>query len=160
VKEGEVVVDMFAGVGPYSILIAKLQPHSKVYAVDLNPSAVKYLKENILANKVADRVIPLLGDARKFSQGELRGTANRIIMNLPSEAELYLDSALKVLKSSGGLVHFYEFTDREASLNSVTERFRTAVLAAGRKVHSFRYHKVIREIAPSRVQVALDAEIE
>jgi len=160
VKEGEAVVDMFAGVGPYSVLIAKYQPHSRVYAVDLNPSAVKYLKENVLANEVPDRVIPLLGDAREFSLGELRGTADRVIMNLPSEAEHYLDSAVKALKRTGGLIHFYEFINREASLNSVAEKFRTTVLAAGREVRSFRYSRVIREIAPSRVQVALDAEID
>lgn len=160
VKEDEVVVDMFAGVGPYSILAAKLQPRSRVYAVDINPSAVKYLKENILANEVADRVIPLLGDARELSRNVLHGAADRVIMNLPSESQHYLDAALHVLKSTGGLVHFYQFTQRGVGLDSVTEQFRTLVAAQKREVQSFKYSKVIREIAPSRVQVALDALIK
>jgi tRNA (guanine37-N1)-methyltransferase len=160
VKEDEVVVDMFAGVGPYSILAAKLQPRSRVYAVDINPSAIKYLKENILANEVADRVIPLLGDARELSRSILHGVADRVIMNLPSEAQQYLDSALHVLKSTGGLIHFYQFIQRGERFASVTEQFRTLVAAQRREVQSFRYGKVIREIAPSRVQVALDALID
>jgi len=61
VKENEVVVDMFAGVGPYSILIAKLQPTSRVYSIDINPSAIRYLEANTFGNRVADRVAPLLG---------------------------------------------------------------------------------------------------
>jgi tRNA G37 N-methylase Trm5 len=78
-------------------------------------------------------------------------------MNLPSEAEHYLDAALHALKGTGGLVHFYQFTQRGAGLDSVKEQFRTSVAAQKREVQSFMYSKVIREIAPSRVQVALDA---
>jgi tRNA (guanine37-N1)-methyltransferase len=159
VKEEEVVVDMFAGVGPYSILVAKLQPHSRVYAVDINPSAIKYLKENILANEVADRVIPLLGDARELSRSVLHGAADRVIMNLPSEAPHFLDAALHVLKSTGGVVHFYQFAERGAGLENVIEQFRALAAAEKREVQSFKYSKAIREIAPSRVQVALDALI-
>jgi tRNA (guanine37-N1)-methyltransferase len=160
VAQGEIVVDMFAGVGPYSILIAKLQPNSKVYAVDLNPSAVKYLKENILANDVADRVIPLLGDSRELSRTELQGIADRVIMNLPSEAERHLDGALRILKPTGGHVHFYRFTERNVDLNSVKENFKKTVLALDRSVRAIDYCNAVREISPSRVQVAVDASIE
>jgi tRNA (guanine37-N1)-methyltransferase len=160
VKENEIVVDMFAGVGPYSILVAKLQPRSKVYAIDINPLAIKYLKENILANEVADRVIPLSGNARDFSQSELHGVADRVIMNLPSEAQHYVDAALHLLKRTGGLIHFYQFAQRGEKLDSLQKQFRSLVVAQKRKVQSFKYSRVIREIAPNRVQVALDALIK
>jgi tRNA (guanine37-N1)-methyltransferase len=160
VAEGEVVVDMFAGVGPYSILIAKLQPNSKVYAVDLNPSAVKYLKENVLANEVADRVTPVQGDARELSRSALHGIADRVIMNLPSEAEHYVDAALHILKCAGGHIHFYRFTERDINLNSVKEQFKKSVSAQERSVLSFDYCDIVREISPSRVQVAVDAFIK
>ena len=65
VNKGETVVDMFAGVGPYSILIAKGGKAKKVYAVDVNEDAVKYLKENIEANHVGTVVEAVLGDAKK-----------------------------------------------------------------------------------------------
>jgi len=160
VAKGEVVVDMFAGAGPYSILIAKLQPYSKVYALDINPFAIKYLKENVLGNKVADRVIPTLGDARESSKGVLYNAVDRVVMNLPSEAEHYLDVAAHVLKRTGGQVHFYQFTSRDVSLDSVREHFRQSLLAENRKVQTFTYCKVVREISPSKVQVAIDAFIE
>lgn len=157
VKKGEWVVDMFAGVGPYSILIANQQPQSKVYSVDLNPAAIKYLKENTLTNGVADRVIPMLGDARRLAGKELRGIANRIIMNLPSEARNYLDAAMQILKDEGGMMHYYTFAGRGVSTDIIRDSFRSAVENQKRKVESFRFCRVIKEIAPTRVQVAIDA---
>jgi len=157
VREGEVVVDMFSGVGPYSILIARLQPYSKVYALDINPSAVRYLKENILANKVVDRVIPILGDARESSKNALYGTADRVIMNLPSRAQQYLDVASHIVKLAGGHIHYYQFISRDANLDAVIEYFRESVLAQNRKVEALSYCKVVREVSPSRVQVAIEA---
>jgi len=158
VSKSDVVVDMFAGVGPYSILIAKLQPHSRVYALDINPSAIKYLKENIMANKVADRVVPTLGDAREASV-RLFGTADRVIMNLPSAAEHYLDTASNTLKRAGGHIHFYQFVSRDTKLETVRQNFEKSLLAQNREVQTFGYCDVVREISPGRVQVAIDASV-
>jgi tRNA (guanine37-N1)-methyltransferase len=160
VGEGDVVVDMFAGVGPYSILIAKLQPHSRVYALDINSSAINYLKENILTNGVADRVTPLLGDARQLSRGMIQAIADRVIMNLPSDAENYLDAASRILKGEGGYVHFYCFARRGVDLASVREHFKTALSAQRRRVQRFSCCNVVREISPSLVQVAIDVLVK
>jgi len=160
VLAGDVVVDMFAGVGPYSILIAKLQPHAKVYALDINPRAIQYLKENVLANGVADRVFPSLGDARTIAQGVLHGVADRVIMNLPSEAEHFLDAASLILKDTGGYIHFYCFAERGVNLAAVKEYFRASVLAQKRTVQSFIDCNVVREISPTRVQIAIGALVE
>lgn len=153
----ESVVDMFAGVGPYSILIARQQPTSTVYSVDINPSAVMYLKENIFANRVADRVIPMLGDVKELAQMKLRGIANRVIMNLPSEASSYLSAASLILKGEGGMIHFYAFAGRDENLETMVKSFRLTVESQGRKLESVRFCKVIKEVAPNRVQVAIDA---
>jgi tRNA (guanine37-N1)-methyltransferase len=157
VTPGEVVVDMFSGVGPYSILIAKLQPKSRVYAIDINPNATKYLRENILANGVADRVIPLQGDARTLSRSVLQGSTDRVIMNLPSEAEHYLDVASDTLRPAGGHIHFYQFINRGVELKSVREYFEKSLLERNRSVQNYGYCNVVREISPSRVQIAIDA---
>ncbi len=66
VQEGETVVDLFAGVGPFSILIAKNHMSTKIYAIDVNPDAVEFLKKNIRLNRVENRVFPILGDARQI----------------------------------------------------------------------------------------------
>jgi tRNA (guanine37-N1)-methyltransferase len=157
VVPGESVVDMFAGVGPYSVLIAKLQPSSTVYAVDINPAAVKYLKENAFANHVADRVLPLLGDVKVLARKGLQGLANRVIMNLPTEAANYLPAASQILRDAGGIIHFYSFSPREQKIDAVLNSFRSIVEEQNRKVELVRFCKVIREVAPNRVQVAIDA---
>ena len=160
VMRDEVVVDMFAGVGPYSVLIARLQPDSKLYSVDINPSAIRYLRENALANDVADRLVPLLGDARDLSRCKLLNLADRVIMNLPSEALSYLDASAQILRDRGGVIHFYEFVERGANLNLIKEQFQTTIEARHRRVKSYNYVNVIREVAPNRVQVAIDAVIQ
>lgn len=159
-EKGEVVVDMFAGVGPYSILTAKLQPDAKLYALDINPSAIKYLKRNIMTNKVADRVIPIPGDARVSSRSVPPDTTDRVIMNLPSAAEQFLDVASHVLKRAGGHIHFYQFASRDESLDTLKEHFEKSIVAQNRKVEIFSYCNVVREISPAMVQVAIDAFVE
>ena len=47
VGRGEIVVNMFAGVGCFSIIIAKHSPARRVYSIDLNPAAVQLMQENI-----------------------------------------------------------------------------------------------------------------
>jgi tRNA (guanine37-N1)-methyltransferase len=57
VTQGEVVVNMFSGVGCFSILIAKASG-SKVYSIDVNPTAYECMQENVRLNRVINRVIP------------------------------------------------------------------------------------------------------
>ena len=63
VSKGEVVVDMFAGIGPFSVTIARHAKPSIVYAIDINPEAVTLMRENISLNRVPG-IVPILGDAR------------------------------------------------------------------------------------------------
>ena len=65
VKKGETVVDLFAGVGPFAIPIAKKIKNVQVYAIDVNPDAIALLKRNIAVNRAEKQVVPFLGDARK-----------------------------------------------------------------------------------------------
>lgn len=160
VRAHETVLDMFAGVGPYSILIAKNQPTSRVYSIDINPDAFRYLKENILANGVADRVIPILGDAREATARQLKGVASRVIMNLPSEARNFLEAAARALTPESGTLHYYAFASRTDDLDTIKKSIRATIGSTGRIVHSFSFCRIIKEIAPSRVQVAIDVQVK
>jgi tRNA (guanine37-N1)-methyltransferase len=159
VQSGETVMDLFAGVGPFSVLIGKRISNVKVYAVDLNPDAVELLKINVRVNRVENRVFPILADARQISKGKLKGVANRIIMNLPETAIEFIDVSSQVIKSEGGLVHFYAFVRSPDSIEDLKNRFCKAVEASGRMVETFLYAKSIRETAPFESQVVLDAKI-
>jgi len=159
VQPGETVVDMFAGVGPYSILVAKKQPLSTVYAVDANPSAFKFLVSNILANRVLSSVRPMMGDARKVVGSNLSKTADRVIMNLPGSALEFVDVACSSIKERGGIIHFYSFESAENPHGTATERLKERVEASGRELKSISTVRIVKEIAPYRVQVAVDARV-
>jgi len=105
VKRGEVVADLFAGVGPYAILIAKKSKCKKVIANDINRSAVRLLKENARLNKVEEKMEISCGDAKK-----MKIKADRFIMNIPLFSEDFLGLAFSSVRE--GIVHFYYFYSR------------------------------------------------
>jgi tRNA (guanine37-N1)-methyltransferase len=158
VQKGETVVDLFAGVGPFSILIAKKNADARVYAVDINPEAIEFLKKNIRLNKVENRVIPIQGDAKQAVEERLLGVADRVIMNLPEKAIEFVDTACKAVKPTGGTVHYYAFIRLPDTLENEQRRFSEAAEKAGRKV-DFLSAKTVRATAPYEWQVVLDAKI-
>jgi tRNA (guanine37-N1)-methyltransferase len=159
VQKGETVVDLFAGVGPFSVLIAKNNAEAKVYAVDMNPDAIELLERNIRLNRVENRVIPIQGDARQAVEERLMGVADRVIMNLPEKAIEFVDTACKAIKPAGGTAHYYAFIRLPDSLENAQLRFSEAVEKTGRKVDAFLFAKTVRETAPYEWQVVLDARI-
>ncbi len=107
VQPGEVVMDMFAGIGPFSIMIAKSRSPKIVYAIDMNPAAIEFMRENIALNRVQG-IEPILGDAR--DEVKKLEKADRIIMNLPHDASNYVPDALGALRP-GGIIHYYEIME-------------------------------------------------
>jgi len=160
VKENETVIDMFSGVGPFSILIAKRHRNVRVYAIDVNPDAVHYLKTNITANSVEKKVVPILGDARQVVEEMLKGVADRVIMNLPEKALEYVDVACEAVKAEGGIMHYYAFTSAPEPLETVKNRLIEAVKQTGRGVEKVLLAKTVRLTAPYTWQVVIDAEIQ
>jgi tRNA (guanine37-N1)-methyltransferase len=159
VRENETVVDMFSGVGPFSILIAKKHSNVRVYAIDVNPDAVYYLKTNITVNRVEKKVIPILGDARQVVEETLKGVADRVIMNLPEKALEYVDVACAALKAEGGIMHYYEFTSAPEPLETAKNRLIEAVKHTKRSVEKILLARTVRLVAPYTWQVVVDAEI-
>ena len=159
VKEDETVVDLFAGVGPFSILIAKTHENVKVYAIDVNPQAVEFLKKNVRLNRVEGQVHSILGDAKQIVKQRLSGVADRVIMNLPEKAIEFVDAACEAIKPTGGIVHFYSFVDASNTLENVKLHFIDAVEKSGRKVEKILFSRFVRATAPYEWQAVLDAKI-
>ena len=159
VQEGETIVDLFAGVGPFAVLIAKNHRTVKVYALDINPDAVELLERNVRLNRVQSRVFPILGDARQVVHDKLSGVADHAIMNLPENAIDFVDVACEAVKPEGGLVHFYSFVRMPDSVDALKTLFTEAVENTGRKVVRFLFAKAVRETAPYQWQIVLDAKI-
>ena len=106
VKGNEIILVMFSGVGPYSIVIAKNRNPKEVYSIEINPTACEYQKENILSNKI-DNIKLFKGDVSKIVP-KLKKKFDRILMPLPRGAEAYLGIALKAAKKNS-IIHFYDF---------------------------------------------------
>jgi tRNA (guanine37-N1)-methyltransferase len=162
IQKREVVLNMFAGVGCYSIFIAKHSEPMKVYSVDVNPSAVQYLHENIRLNRVADVVIPIQRDAKKVAEKELQNVADRVLMPLPERAYEYLDYAHLALKPTGGWIHYYGFEYAKKNENPV-EKAETKVSEKIRRLCSnfqVEFGRIVRPIGPRWYQVVLDIHVK
>ncbi len=145
VKPDETVIDMFAGVGPFSILIAKCAKH--VIAIDKNPDAILFLRKNVEQNSMTNIEI-IQGDVREVAV-DLKGRADRVIMNLPHKASEFLKEAIGMLRS-GGMIHYYDIRhedDFEEAIHIIQEvAVRSGVgikVLNTRKVHSYAPHKYI-----------------
>lgn len=160
VVEGETIVDMFAGVGPFSILIAKLHRNVRVYAIDINPDAIGYLEKNLRINRVEDKVIPILGDAREIIQTRLRNVADRVIMNLPEKAIEYIDVACIALKPSDGIIHYYGFEDGSYALEKAEAKVIEGIVKAGRIFDKVLSSRIVKEVAPYRWHIAIDVKVD
>jgi tRNA (guanine37-N1)-methyltransferase len=160
VKDGETVVDFFAGVGPFAIPIAKKHKNVRVYAVDMNPDAIALLKRNLAVNRAEKQVVPLLGDARQVVKKQLSGKADRVIMNLPETALEFVDVACEALKPEGGIMHYYGFVKDSKPLETAKVRLTEAVSRNSRQVNNFLLAKTVREVAPYTWQVVVDAQIQ
>ncbi len=172
----EEVIDMFAGVGPFSIQIAKLAPQSHVTAIDANPDAIRYLRENIELNGLRN-VEAIEGDIREIYE-RFRNKADRIIMNLPKSAYLFLREALSMLNPIGGIIHFYDLesaysdvTDEEtksheieiAAINKAKAKLAAKVKEAGDEFHfrslEIRDARKVKTYAPYAYIIGIDAAI-
>ena len=111
VRKGERVLVMFAGVGPYAIVIARLSEPSEVVGVELNPEAVRYFQENIRMNRVDGVVKAIQGDVREVVP-KLEGRFDRIVMPAPYNADEFFHLALPKIKTNG-FIHFYTFAGEE-----------------------------------------------
>jgi tRNA (guanine37-N1)-methyltransferase len=158
VKPNETVVNVFAGVGCFSIIIAKHASTAKVFSIDVNPTAIQFMRENIMLNRVYGNVIPLLGDSKVIIQRQLRQAADRVLMPLPDKAFEYLPYALSALKTSGGWMHYYGFEHAARTENPV-EKTKLKVpekLSSLNVAFEFPFSRVVRTVGPNWYQIVLD----
>lgn len=150
VKNGEIIVDMFCGVGPFVMDIAR---HREVliYAIDINPDAVYYLKKNMELNHVEKKVIPILGDVDHVLS-EQNISADRVIMNLPGTAYKFLDKAVELIKP-GGVINYYEFSsDFDTPIQRIID-------AAGPRKVEILNKRHVKSRSPGVWHMGIDARI-
>lgn len=157
VVNGETVVNMFAGVGTFSIIIAKSKG-ARVFSIDNNPKAFELMIENVAMNRLNGRVIPILADAKEAAS-ELDRSADRVLMPLPELAEAYLGEAVRML-SGKGWIHVYTH-EMGGSKAEAMERAKTKILKSAEMFcETTRCEgKVVRSIGRRSYQVVLDMQV-
>jgi len=161
VQANETVANMFAGVGSFSILMAKYGRAENVYSIDVNPSAVKFMRENIRLNRVQGQVVPILGDAKQVIVENLQNRVDRVVMPLPEKAYEYLDYAVMALKPTGGWIHYYDFehsSKREDPVEKVKTKIAEKLQSLGREF-TISLGRVVRSTGPNWYQVVLDVQL-
>ena len=103
VEDNEVVLDMFAGIGYFSIPIGVHSNAKHIYSIEINPNSYFYLCENIKLNKL-DNITPILGDCMVHAP---KYKADRIVMGYVKTTHHYLNVAINSL-NEGGILHYHE----------------------------------------------------
>src|SRR5215208_5555049 len=159
IKNNEIIVNMFAGIGTYSIILAKKNPDCIVYSIDSNPDANDLCIINSKLNKVQDRVIPILGNARAIISSQLKGKATRVLMPLPEQAAEFIDSAIMALENNKGIIHYFAHIKAKNKLHALEE----GKLNCHNNFQFYQYkiicERVIREVGPRIYQTVFDLEI-
>jgi tRNA (guanine37-N1)-methyltransferase len=161
VEPGETVVNMFAGAGCFSIITAKYSGAAKVFSIDVNSAAVRFMMENIRLNRVYDKVTPLLGDSKEIVTSRLQHIADRVLMPLPEKALEYLPSAVSALKKTGGWIHYYGF-EHAAKNESPIEKAELKVTEALDALDvDFEppFFRVVRSTGPNWFQLVADVHV-
>lgn len=157
VKSGEKVLALFAGVGPYALVIAKNSPCAKVIAIELNPHAARLMRDNVKRNKLEGKIEAVQGDVKKTVPKRCRRWADRITMPLPHTGEDFLEAALAGA-ADDCIVHFYAFAPIEDLYSRVSRVAREKCAAAGLKCRLIG-RRVVRPYAPRVSQVVVDFKV-
>ncbi|MHA2007429.1 MAG: class I SAM-dependent methyltransferase [Promethearchaeota archaeon] len=164
IYKNEVIVDMFTGVGPFSIQIAKLNP-VKIYAFDLNPHAYIYLQKNLSLNKLKGKIFPYNIDVRDLINplnqiGKiLHNSVDRLIMNLPENSMNFIDILCFLMKKSGGILHFYYFSDKPNPIEKTIEALKIKLIEFKYTIHRILQSRIVKSYSPGKELIVIDASL-
>jgi len=153
-NNNEVVVDMFAGIGYFSIPIAVYSKPKKNFAYDINPDAYHYLCENIRLNNVQNIVIPVFDDNRNANEN----IADRVVMGYLKNTKDFLPKAFKILKKSGGVIHYHENYPNKLLPEKPFENVKKIAEKHGKTVKLLGFRNV-KSYSPGVSHVVLDVKV-
>lgn len=156
VQDGEIVINMFGGVGMFSIIAAK-RKKCTVYNIDINPIAANLCEKNIELNKLAGKIISIQGDAAQIVEERLKDKGDRVLMLLPERSDEFLSSAISATKSNG-IIHYYSHihADKKSQAAKNSEKHYQDISPVKSKI---LYSKIVRAVGPRYYQTVVDVRI-
>ncbi len=157
VNENETIINMFAGVGMFSIMAAK-KNKCLVYSIDINPVASDLCEKNISRNKMVGTVISINGDAAQVVKEQLQNKGDRTLMLLPERSDEFLQSAIDATKS-GGIIHYYSHIHAETknAAGKLSEEHYLEVTPVESEILN---SKIVRAVGPRYYQTVVDVKIK
>ena len=152
VKNNEVILVMFSGIGVYPIVISKNSKPKSIEAVEINHVAVDYALDNLKLNKVKNIKL-FQGNVKKIVP-KLKYKFDRVVMPAPKNAENYLSLIKNKIKKKT-IIHFYDFCNEKEFPDNVIKKI---------KKH-FKKIKILRivkcgNISPYNYRVCVDFQVK
>tara|TARA_B100001964_G_scaffold180772_1_gene199826 strand:- start:3855 stop:4691 length:837 start_codon:yes stop_codon:yes gene_type:complete len=156
IQDGEIITNMFAGVGMFSIMAAK-KKKCTVFSLDINPMASKLCEKNIEQNKLAGNIISINGDASEIIKEQLMDKSDRTLMVLPERSDEFLESAINTTKN-GGIIHYYSHihADKKSDAGKLSEEHFLQISPIQSEILT---SKIVRPVGPRYYQTVVDVKI-
>ncbi len=155
IKKGDVVLVMFAGVAPYSVVIAKNSKAKKVFSNEINREANKYAEMNIKMNKVRDKVELVSGDIKRIAQ-KIKQKFDVIVMPRPQLKDTFLEDAFKLSKK-GTRIYYYDFCKTD-EIDSIIEKIKNEAKKSRKKIKILNMKRA-GELAPYKIRLRVDFQV-
>jgi tRNA wybutosine-synthesizing protein 2 len=152
---GETVVDMFAGIGYFTLPMAVHSRPRKIVAIEINPVAYGYLVENVRLNGVDGIVEPVLGDCAVSAPKDV---ADRVVMGYVGTTDQYLDAGIAALRP-GGALHYHQTVPEKLYPQELEKDLTEAAKRAGRKIKIERCARV-KKYSPGMLHAVVDARVD
>jgi tRNA (guanine37-N1)-methyltransferase len=156
VQNGEHILNMFAGIGTFSIVIAKGK-ECVVESIDKNPKAIALAIQSLGFNKhLKGNVFPQLADAGEYARAH-QDEFDRVLMLLPERSKEFLDAAFRSAKN-GAMIHYYVHAPQSMLHENdwIKKDLESVNLSKNYKLHSW---KKVREVGPRYIQAVADLEV-
>jgi tRNA (guanine37-N1)-methyltransferase len=156
VSKNETIINMFAGIGTFSIIIAKKVP-VLIYNIDSNIDAYILSRINSKLNKAQDKIISIHGDAQNIMSSQLFDKkVDRILMPLPEKAFEFIDVSVNCLKPSGGYLHFFSHikSDTKSKVINDSENYIHSLFS--KYNYQINHTQIVRDVGPRIYQTVTD----
>ncbi|MGI0132208.1 MAG: class I SAM-dependent methyltransferase [Thermoplasmata archaeon] len=156
VRPGETVIDLFAGIGYFAIPAALVGRAERVLACEINPEAVRFLKENVALNGVDARVTIVPGDNRLAPLAS--GEADRVFLGYLPTSLPWIPRALRLLRPTGGWLHVHLVADVRGGVDGARTIVERHVACCGGDVRSAQAREV-KPYGPGRFHAVVDVKV-
>lgn len=156
VVSGEIIIDMFAGIGYFSLPIGVHSEAELIYSIELNPVAFEFLKENLKLNRLEDIITPIYGDCKEEVKNlsEKGVKADRIIMGVLPAPKEFIDTALLCIKDGGTIVHYEGVIEKDKYISLFNEFNEIAILNNYKCI--LKDHRFVKSFGPHKYHTVCD----